>query len=212
MDTADRFDVIAALGEERCLAILRTRVATGAAAAMSAALRGGFRIFEFTLGTPGALDLVAGFARRDDCIVGAGTVFTEEEARAAVAAGARFLVSPVVDEAVIATARSLGVPMIPGCQTPTEMLRAQRAGAAVQKVFPEQAPAVLRAILGPMPSLRLLPTSGVDAANAAAYLRAGCFAVGFVGSLFVEEDLVAGRFDAIEARARAMVAAVRSAR
>jgi Entner-Doudoroff aldolase len=205
-------DLIARLGDARCLAILRTAHAAGAAPAMEAALRGGFRVVEFTLGTPGALELTAAFAARGDCLVGVGTVLTAAEARGAAAAGAGFLVSPVVDEAVLDVARSLGVPMIPGCQTPTEMLRAHRAGAPVQKVFPAASPAVLGSLLGPLPFLRLLPTSGVDADNAAAYLRAGCLAVGFVSSLFSEDDIGAGRFDRIEARARALLAAVQSAR
>ena len=204
-------DFVSRLGEERCVAILRTRHAAGAAPAMEAAIRGGFRLVEFTFGTPGALDLAAAFAARGDCVVGVGTVLTEAEARAAVAAGASFLVAPVVDEAVMAVARALGVPMIPGCQTPTELLRAHRAGAAVQKVFPAAPPAQLESYLGPLPFLRLLPTSGVDADNAAAYLQAGCFAVGCVSSLFVEAEIGAGRFDRIEGRARALVAAVRAA-
>jgi len=203
-------DFVSRLGAERCVAILRTRHAAGAAPAMEAAVRGGFRVVEFTLGTAGALDLTAAFARRGDCLVGVGTVLTADEARAAVAAGAAFLVSPVVDEAVMAVARSLGVPMVPGCQTPTELLRAHRAGAPVQKVFPAAPPAQLGSYLGPLPFLRLLPTSGVDADNAAAYLQTGCFAVGFVSSLFGEDDIAAGRFDRIEARARTLLAAVRT--
>ena len=204
-------ELVSRLGAERCVAILRTHHAAGAAPAMEAAIRGGFRLVEFTLGTPGALDLAAAFAARGDCVVGVGTVLTEAEARAAVAAGASFLVSPVVDETVMAVARSLGVPMIPGCQTPTELLRAHRAGASVQKVFPAAPPAQLGSYLGPLPFLRLLPTSGVDADNVAAYLQAGCFAVGFVSSLFVEAEIAAGRIDRIEARARRLVAAVRAA-
>jgi 2-dehydro-3-deoxyphosphogluconate aldolase / (4S)-4-hydroxy-2-oxoglutarate aldolase len=210
MEAMTETDPISRLGEERCVAILRTRHAAGAAPAMEAALRGGFRIVEFTLGTPGALDLVQAFAARGDCLVGVGTVLTETEARAAVAAGAAFLVSPVVDESIMAVARSLGVPMIPGCQTPTEMLRAHRAGAPVQKVFPAATPAQLASCLGPLPFLRLLPTSGVDADNAAAYLQAGCFAVGFVSSLFSEDDIAAGRFDRIERRARTLLPAVQA--
>ena len=83
--------------------------------------------------------------------------------------------------------------------------------ASVQKVFPAAPPAQLGSYLGPLPFLRLLPTSGVDADNVAAYLQAGCFAVGFVSSLFVEAEIAAGRIDRIEARARRLVAAVRAA-
>ncbi len=205
-------EFLARLAGERATAILRTDSQERAAAAMEAAVRGGFRTLEFTLTTPGALELVSEFARRPDLVVGAGTVLTVEEARAAVNAGARFLVSPVTDEQVIRAATDLGVPAIPGCHTPTEMLRAHRAGAPLQKLFPAPAggPDYVRSVLAPMPFLRLVPTNGIDENNAAAYLAAGAVAVGFVGSLFAAEDVATGRGDRIEARARRLLAAVRA--
>jgi 2-keto-3-deoxy-6-phosphogluconate aldolase len=103
----------------RASAILRTAIAAAAAPAMEAAVRAGFRIVEFTLNTPGALELIAEFSRREELVVGAGTVLTVEDAHAAVGRGARFLVSPVVDADVIRAARSLGVAMMPGAHTPT---------------------------------------------------------------------------------------------
>ena len=200
--------------EARASAILRTSRPEAAAPAMEAAVRGGFRVIEFTLTTPGALDLIRQFSARPDLVVGAGTVMTETEARAAVSAGARFLVSPVTDPEIIATARSLGVSMIPGTHTPTEMLQAYRAGASLQKLFPApgMGPAYVKACLGPLPFLRIVPTSGVDATNVAAWLEAGAWAVGFVAPLFAPEDLEAGHFDRIEERARALLQAARSAK
>ncbi|MHC5008434.1 MAG: bifunctional 4-hydroxy-2-oxoglutarate aldolase/2-dehydro-3-deoxy-phosphogluconate aldolase, partial [Planctomycetota bacterium] len=123
-------------GSQKASAILRTTVEGAAAPAMEAALRAGFKVIEFTLTTPAALDLIGEFSRRDGIVVGAGTVLTTDEARAAVEAGARFLVSPVVDPAVIEAAAGLGVAMMPGTHTPTEMLEAHRAGAQLQKLFP----------------------------------------------------------------------------
>ena len=198
------------LGALRASAILRTPIEEAAGPAMDAAVRGGFRIVEFTLNTPGALDRIGEFARRPDLVVGAGTVLTPDEAKDAVRAGARFLVSPVVDEAVIDAALSLDVAMLPGCHTPTELLRAHRAGAPVQKLFPApgSGPDYVRACLGPLPFLRIVPTSGVTEENARAWLAAGCFAVGFVGSLFDAALLAGGRFDAIEERARRCLTAV----
>ncbi|MHC4128718.1 MAG: bifunctional 4-hydroxy-2-oxoglutarate aldolase/2-dehydro-3-deoxy-phosphogluconate aldolase [Planctomycetota bacterium] len=197
-------------GSHKASAILRTPIEGAAAPAMEAALRAGFKVIEFTLTTPGALDLVGEFSKRDGIVVGAGTVLTPDEARAAVEAGARFLVSPVVDEAVIETATGLGVAMMPGTHTPTEMLRAHRAGAQLQKLFPAPGigPEYVHACLGPMPFLRIVPTSGVDEVNAAAYLAAGSFAVGFVAPLFDPDDMAAGRLDRIEQRGRALLAAV----
>jgi Entner-Doudoroff aldolase len=196
--------------DERASAILRTSIPDAAGPAMEAALRAGFRVVEFTLTTPGALDLIAEFSQREGIVVGAGTVLTPDEAKAAVDAGARFLVSPVVDEGVIGTAVKLGVAVMPGTHTPTEMLRAYNAGAQLQKLFP--APGIgadyVHACLGPMPFLRIVPTSGVDETNAAAYLEAGAFAVGFVAPIFNPDDMAAGDFDRIEGRARLMLAAV----
>ena len=197
-------------GFHRASAILRTAIEDAAAPAMEAALRAGFKVIEFTLTTPMALGFIGEFSRRPGVVVGAGTVLTPDEAQAAVEAGARFLVSPVVDEAVIETAARLGVAVMPGTHTPTEMLRAHRAGAHLQKLFPAPGlgPDYVHACLGPMPFLRIVPTSGVDEVNAAAYLEAGSFAVGFGSRLFETGDLPAGRFDAVERRARAMLAAV----
>lgn len=203
-------DFLEHLHRERASAIIRTRDQETAARAMKAAIRGGFHSIEFTLTTPGALELIADFSRLDDVVVGAGTVLTREDARNAVRAGARYLVSPVVDEAVIAEGLGLDVAMMPGCHTPTEMLKAHRAGAQLQKVFPAIAngPDGIHAILGPMPFLRLVPTNGVDANNAGAYLRAGSFAVAFTTSLFIPRDLEERRFERIEERARSLRAMV----
>jgi Entner-Doudoroff aldolase len=200
------------LRSERCTAIIRTKQQESAAMAMKAAIRGGFRTIEFTMTTPGALELIADFARLDGITVGAGTVLTPEDARNAVKAGARYLVSPVMDEEVIAEGLKLGVTMMPGCHTPTEMLKAHRAGAQLQKVFPAVAggPDGIRAILGPMPFLRLVPTNGVDGNNAGTYLRAGAFSVAFVASLFVPKDLLEGRYDRIEERAKSFRATVQA--
>jgi 2-dehydro-3-deoxyphosphogluconate aldolase/(4S)-4-hydroxy-2-oxoglutarate aldolase len=198
-------------GREKASAILRTNDQDKAAKAMEAAVRGGFRIIEFTLSIPGAFDLVREFSQREGLIVGTGTVMDEHQARQSVAAGARFLVSPVVDESVIAVAEELEVACMPGCHTPTEMLRAHRAGAQLCKLFPAPAggPVWVRSVLGPMPQLKIVPTNGVDENNAGDWIAAGAFAVGFVSTLFEPADVVAGRWDAIEDRARRCLVATR---
>lgn len=205
--------VVETLGRARASAILRTPIEEAAAGAMQAAVSAGFRVVEFTLTTPGALERIGEFSRRPDLLVGAGTVLEPEQVRAVAEAGARFVVSPVVDEAVIEEARSLDLAAMPGTHTPTEMLRAHRAGAPLQKLFPGpgDGPAFVRACLGPLPFLRLVPTHGVEADNAAAHLAAGAHALGFVAPLFDSEEVQAGRFDLIEARARRILAAVAAA-
>ena len=201
------------LGRERASAILRTDDRAAAAAAMDAAVAGGFRVVEFTLTIPDAYGLIAEFARRPDLVVGAGTVLEVEEARRAVEAGARFLVSPVTDEAVIAAARALGVAAMPGAHTPTEMLRAHRAGAPLVKLFPAPAggPVWLRSALAPLPFLKVVPTNGVDADNVGAWLAAGAWAAGFTAPLFDPAEMAARRWDRIAERARTILERARPA-
>jgi Entner-Doudoroff aldolase len=198
------------LGDVRAIAIVRAETREAAAQAMEAAIRGGIRVAEFTLNTPGALDLIREFTGRPGLVVGAGTVLGIAQAEEALNAGARFLVSPVVDDEVIAVATRHDVASIPGAFTPTEMWRAHRAGAQLVKMFPAPAGGAdaVRSILGPMPFLRLVPTNGVGVDNAAAYLAAGAYAVGFVRSLFDPADMAAGRWDRIEERARALLGAI----
>lgn len=194
-------------------AILRTNDQQKAALAMEAAIRGGFRVIEFTLSIPGALELVQDFSRRTDLTVGTGTVLDAGDARRSVEAGAQFLVSPALDEGMIRAAREMDVASMPGTHTPTEMLHAQRIGAEMCKLFPAPAggPAWVKAVLAPLPGLRIVPTNGVDEHNAGDWLAAGSFGVGFVATLFVPEDIATGNWDAIEARARRCLAAVGTA-
>lgn len=200
------------LGRQRAVAILRTDDQERAAAAMEAAVRGGFRILEFTLGCPGAYDLIRDFSARDDLVVGVGTVLEPEQAEHAVEAGARFVVSPVIDERVVDAARAAGVAAMPGAFTATEMERARRSGAQLQKLFPAPAsgPRYVRMLRGPLPMLRIVPTSGVTPDNAADWLAAGVHAVGFVASLFDADAIREKRYDEIESRARACLRAVSS--
>jgi 2-dehydro-3-deoxyphosphogluconate aldolase/(4S)-4-hydroxy-2-oxoglutarate aldolase len=208
---SDRF--LMELRQARAIAIIRTFRPEIAAEAMAAALRGGFKVIEFTMNTPGAIDLIKEFSRYPNIIVGAGTVMSVQEVRLAAEAGACFAVSPVFDEAVVREALDAGLTVLPGCQTPTELWRAYRAGAQLQKLFPapDNGPAYIKACLGPMPFLKIVPTSGVDENNAVAYLEAGAYAVGFVNSLFRPEELAAGRFDLTEARAMVLNAKVQEA-
>lgn len=191
----------------RASAILRTSRREVAKPAMEAAIRGGFRVCEFTLTVPDAYGLIAELAAVDDIVVGAGTVLTVEEAREAVAAGARFLVSPVTDEAVIAAAGGLGVAVMPGAATPTEMLLAHRAGAPLIKLFPAPAggPVWLRSALAPLPFLKVVPTNGVDAENVGDWLAAGAWAAGFTTTLFDPADMKARRWERVTERARTIL-------
>lgn len=174
---------------------------------MNAAVDGGFRMIEFTLTTPGAIELIQEFSAHQDLLVGAGTALTVEQARSATKAGAKFLVSPVFDPQVVAEARTLDAVSIPGTFTPTEMLAAHKCGADFVKLFPSPGDVAqfVSAVLGPMPFLRIFPTAGVTADNFLAVLQGGAAGVGFVKSLFDPDELSAKNYGAIQARAKRII-------
>jgi Entner-Doudoroff aldolase len=195
------------LGKHRVSAIIRTDDRTTAWKAIAAVVRGGFRVVEFTLTTPGALELIREYAANPDLVVGAGTVLTTAQVHESVEAGARFIVSPITDPEVIAAARKLGAATIPGTFTPTEMMAAHRAGADIVKLFPAPAdiPRWIIQVRNPLPHLRIFPTAGVDEENFIPILNAGAFGVGFVASMFPAGELKNGDFSAIEERARRVI-------
>ena len=206
MGRTRRQETVSAIERERISAIIRPHDQHTAREAMRAAVDGGFRMVEFTLTTPGAFELIAEFSRSaegGDLLVGAGTVLTVEQARKAVAAGARFLVSPICDPIIVAEAAALDVASIPGAFTPTEMQTAHRLGADFVKVFPAPAGglAFIEAVRGPLPHLRLFPTAGVTTENFVEFLNAGCAGIGFVRPLFDASDLARHNFAAIRERA-----------
>ena len=190
-------------------AIVRTDDQSVAEKAMAAAVEGGFRIIEFTLSTPGALELITQFRSMDkSLLVGAGTVMTPQAAKEAVNSGAQFIVSPVYDPAVIRKAGEMGVVSIPGTQTPTEMQRAHETGADFVKLFPAppNVAEYIRYVLGPQPHLKIFPTSGVNLDNMVTVLEAGAAGVGFVGPLFDPQSMRNRNFEDIRERAEKIVA------
>ncbi len=204
-----RQDIARELLARRISAIIRADDASVAREAMRAAVRGGFRVVEFTLTTPDALALIAEFRQSPELLVGAGTVLTPEQACAAAAAGAQFLVSPVFDPAIVQLAGELRVPCLPGTATPTEMIAAHHVGADFVKLFPapHDIPAYVRQVLAPLPFLRIFPTAGVTPENFLSILGAGAVGVGFVSSLFRADELTSRDYAAIERRARGITAA-----
>jgi len=206
-----RAAVLDMFAKHRCSAILRTQDKSAVRPALDAAVRGGFRIVEVTMTTPNCLDHIRALCEQkvdgERLTVGAGTVLTVEDAKAAMAAGAQFLVSPVTDPQVITFCRQHDLVSVPGTFTPTEMMTAHKAGADLVKLFPgpSNGPAFLRALRGPLPFLRVFPTSGVTEENCTEWLDAGAFGLGFVGTLFDPIDMKRHNFDQIEARAKRMV-------
>ena len=155
---------------------------------------GGVTVVEITMSVPNALEVVRQVrqALGDRVLLGAGTVLDPETARAVLLAGAEYVVSPTLNLEVIRLCRRYDKLVMPGAFTPTEVLTAWEAGADIVKVFPADVvgPAFFKALRGPLPQIRLMPTGGVDLTTAAAFLKAGACCLG-VGGQLVEPKAIA---------------------
>ncbi|MPY31241.1 bifunctional 4-hydroxy-2-oxoglutarate aldolase/2-dehydro-3-deoxy-phosphogluconate aldolase [Streptomyces adustus] len=206
-------NLLAALRAHRLLAIVRGSDPDAALSTVLALAEEGVALIEVSLSGRDALDVIARAraALGADAMLGAGTVLTSDDARAAQKAGAAFLVTPAVSDS-IATGRELGLPVLAGVMTPTDILQARRLGADALKLFPAGSaggPGYLRDLRGPFPDLPFVPVGGVDAAAATDYLRAGATAVG-VGSPLIGDAAAGGDLTALRERARAFLDVVRT--
>ena len=184
---------------------------------IEAIFEGGISIFEVTMTVPNAVllikTLVADFAEK--AIIGAGTVLDAATARNCLAAGAKFIVSPVLKLDVIEICRRENVAVFPGALTPTEIVAAWQAGADAVKIFPANAvggASFLKAIKTPLPNIELMPTGGVTLATIGDFIRAGAIAVGVGSDLADVRAIRAGESEKITKAARAFVKAVNEAR
>lgn len=208
-------EVAREIGRAGLVAIVRAPSGEGLVEAAGAMFAGGVRVMEVTLNTPGALRVIAEIrARWPGMICGAGTVLSADDARAATGAGAQFIVTPVMRGDAVTIAKKHGVPVMPGCTSPTEMVQAWRGGADFVKVFPANRFGLvhMRAVLEALPQLRLVPTGGVTAENVHEYFAAGCAAVGAGATLVSRQILAEKDWTGLEAAARRFVAAVEKAR
>jgi 2-dehydro-3-deoxyphosphogluconate aldolase / (4S)-4-hydroxy-2-oxoglutarate aldolase len=198
------------------VAVVRAPDPAGLVEVIRALAAGGVTVAEVTLTVPNALDVIreARKALGDSVLLGAGTVLDPETCRAALLAGAEFIVAPTLNLDVIRLCRRYDRLVMPGAFTPTEVLAAWEAGADVVKVFPAEVvgPAFFKALRGPLPQIRLMPTGGVDLNTAADFLKAGACCLG-IGSQLVDPKLVAARaFDQLRDLAAKYVEVVRRAR
>ena len=198
------------------IAIMRASSSEQLIAAADAIRAGGVRVIEVTMTTPGALGVIEQAVKRygDQVLFGAGTVLDAETARAAILAGAGFIVAPTLSLPAIALCNRYSIPVMPGCFTPTEMLTAWEAGADMVKLFPADigGPDLVKAILAPLPQLQIVPVGGVDLGTAADFVRKGAAALG-VGSALVNQKLLdAGDMAELTRRAEAFIAEVKKGR
>jgi len=204
------------IGEIGLIAIVRTDAEADFGRVAEALAEGGIRAMEITLNTPGALSAISTIrsALSLTMRVGAGTILGPEDARAAHAAGAEFIVTPTLQLETIAFCRQQGLPIACGCMTPTEALAAHRAGADFIKLFPAEGlgPGYIRALLAPLPFLRIIPTGGVSLDNIAAFLQAGAVGVALGGNLVSKAVLRDQDWAGLTVTARDFVQALAAAR
>jgi 2-dehydro-3-deoxyphosphogluconate aldolase/(4S)-4-hydroxy-2-oxoglutarate aldolase len=211
-----RAETIRRIEAQGAIAVLRLDDSANLQAVVNALGSGGLHAVEVTMTTRGALDALTalGTASGEASLIGAGSVLDAETARLAILAGARFVVAPTFSLALVELCHRYDVAAIPGAFTPTEVLAAWQAGADLVKLFPANGlgPRYLEDLRGPLPQLRLVPTGGVTADNAGAYLAAGAVAVGVGGALIDRSAVARGNYDVLTREARRLVQAIRNAR
>src|SRR3984957_5589074 len=198
------------------VAVVRSQDSQKLVEVVRALADGGVTVAEITMTVPGALDIIKQVrtALGDRVLLGAGTILDTETARAAILAGAEYIVAPTLNLEVIRLCQRYDKLVMPGAFTPTEILAAWEAGADIVKVFPADVvgPAFFKAIKGPLPQIRIMPTGGVDLATAATFLKAGACCLG-VGGQLVDPKLVADKnFTRIRDLARQYVHIVKEVR
>jgi 2-dehydro-3-deoxyphosphogluconate aldolase/(4S)-4-hydroxy-2-oxoglutarate aldolase len=188
------------------VAVVRSQDSQQLVDVIKALADGGVTVAEITMTVPGALDVVraARQALGDRVLLGAGTILDPETARAAILAGAEYIVSPTLNLDVIRMCRRYDKLVMPGAFTPTEILTAWEAGADIVKVFPADVvgPTFFKAIRGPLPQIRVMPTGGVDLKTAKSFLQAGACCLGVGGQLVDPEAIKQRNFDKIRDLAR----------
>jgi 2-dehydro-3-deoxyphosphogluconate aldolase/(4S)-4-hydroxy-2-oxoglutarate aldolase len=202
---------------EGLVPVVRVSSAQEAIDVAEAIKEGGVSLIEITMSVQGAIEVIRELTQKyqDKIIMGAGTVLDPETGRAALLAGAQFLVSPTLNLDLIHLAHRYSAVVIPGTMTPTEVLTAWNAGADLVKVFPAAqlgGPEYIRALRGPLPQILLVPTGGVNLQNAGAFIRAGAAALGAGGELVDKKAVKEKKFHIITENTRAFLKAIQEAR
>lgn len=197
--------------ENKIIAIIRGANPDDVVSIAEALYEGGIRILEVTMNSANPLSVIEQVTGKlgDKMIIGAGTVLDAGMAGNAFHAGARFILSPILDEAVIEAAKRLGIVSIPGAYTATEIYKAHQAGADIVKVFPATSPSYLKDLAGPLPQIPLLPTGGITLENIGDFKKAGAAGFG-IGSSLVDtrQQITAQYLLALTDKARKFVQAV----
>ena len=214
--TGTREAIAADLERAGVVAVIRMKDADKVQAVVEAIAAGGVRAIEVTMTVPNAIGLIAALAPKipPGFLFGAGTVLDADTAARVIDAGAQFIVSPVFRRSLVEACHARGVPVVPGCFTPTEILDAWDAGADIVKAFPATAlgPGYIKDVRAPLPHVKLMPTGGVTVENAGEWIKAGAAAVGVGTALLDTKAIAAGNYAVLRSNAERIVRNVRAAR
>jgi 2-dehydro-3-deoxyphosphogluconate aldolase/(4S)-4-hydroxy-2-oxoglutarate aldolase len=209
-----KYDVIKKLTDCGVVAVVRAENAEQGVKIAKACMEGGIVGIEITFTVPGAVDIIKALAAEcgNDIVIGAGTVLDPETARAAILAGAKYVVSPCLDVDTVKLCNTYDVPCMPGAMTLKEAVEGMRAGADIIKIFPGAlyGPRIIKEFKGPMPQLKMMPTGGVSVDNVGEWIKAGAVAVGVGGALTAGAKK--GDYASITEIGKQLVAEVKKAR
>jgi 2-dehydro-3-deoxyphosphogluconate aldolase / (4S)-4-hydroxy-2-oxoglutarate aldolase len=210
-----KLQVLQKIMDAGIVAVVRADSSQQAAKIADACIAGGVAAIEITFTVPGAVDVIKDLAntyRSGEIIIGAGTVLDSETARAAILAGAQYVVSPSLNVDTVRLCNRYQIPIMAGAQTIKEIVEAMECGADIVKLFPGETlgPSFVKAVKGPLPQAPLMPTGGVSIDNVAQWIKAGCVAVGAGGSLTAGAKK--GDYESITAIGKQFIAKIREAR
>ena len=213
----EKREVFNRMVSEGLIPVIRVSSAAEAIDVAHAIKEGGVTLIEITMSVPGAMDAIKELTKKykDDIIMGAGTILDPETGRAALLAGAQFIVTPTLNFDLIQLAHRYSAVVVPGAMTPTEILAAWNAGADMVKVFPAAqlgGPEYIKALRGPLPQILYVPTGGVNLQNAGAFIKAGSTALGVGGELVDKKAVKEKKFNIITENTRAFLKTIREAR
>jgi 2-dehydro-3-deoxyphosphogluconate aldolase/(4S)-4-hydroxy-2-oxoglutarate aldolase len=213
----NKTEVLQRIHETGLIPVVRAESAELAIQAVEAIKAGGIHVLEVTMTVPGAIGVIKQLTNifGAETLVGAGTVLDPETAKQCIEAGAQFVVSPALNEDTIAFCRDNEIAVFPGALTPTEVVRAWKAGADAVKIFPASAvggASYLKSLKAPLPQVELIPTGGVSLATAAGFIAAGAFALGVGADLVDVKAIQSGNAQKVTEAARAYLAVVSEAR
>ncbi len=203
-------EVLSKIAESGVVAVIRLKDADKLSKVIEAVRVGGVKCIEITMTVPGAVEIIRKLVAEmpSDVLIGAGTVTSVQNAEDVIAAGAKFVVSPVLNIDVIKVCKKQSVACMPGCYTPTEIFTAWNAGADVCKVFPATSlgPKYFKDLSGPFPHIKLMPTGGVTIDNVGEWIAAGAVAVGIGSDLLDKKAIDEGNYNVLTERAAKMYA------